>query len=140
MDAATFISEEHRSAVDFLVTYDFTSIDSIKNFEPNSFLTRSQGAKFLVLFAQKVFCKQADQTIKVEYSDLSETDASSQNFIIQAKQLGIMNGAGEDKFYPNEKITRNQFVLGVMRMVFEDDINEYSNKPGDKYFDLMSLL
>ncbi|SFF19988.1 S-layer homology domain-containing protein [Paenibacillus catalpae] len=96
-------------AVSFLAAREITGGTDEAHFSPNAELTRGQ---FIVLLLNAYgITPEADGA--ANFADAGKTYYT--NYLAAAKRLGIATGSGENKFNPNNKITRQELFTLLYR-------------------------
>ncbi|MCM3627856.1 S-layer homology domain-containing protein [Paenibacillus glycanilyticus] len=96
-------------AVSFLAARDITGGTDAAHFSPNAELTRGQ---FIVLLLNAYgIAPEADGA--ANFADAGKTYYT--NYLAAAKRLGIATGSGDNKFNPNNKITRQELFTLLYR-------------------------
>jgi hypothetical protein len=129
-------SEEFNQAYSFAYSKWITTVPTIQAANLNSALTRIQMAKMLSYFAINVLWKEPDTTKKVKFRDVTEAkDKQYDNGVTLAYQLWIMwINMKDNKFRPNDIVTRGEFVTALSRLLYNTDDWEY--KWTSKYYEL----
>lgn len=84
----------------------------------------------------KSFTLYAAWTKKLPFADVRENDWFYDN-VIYAFENGLMNGMSENKFGPNENITRGMFVTVLYRLEGSPEVDlsfSYTDVADDKYY------
>ena len=81
--------------------------DADKNYQNN--VSRELFCRQVVNMVETVLGHEVSITISNPFADTSDED------IIKAYQLGVVNGVSETKFVPNDPITREQIAAMMMR-------------------------
>ena len=92
----------YAGAVTFLAARDITSGTTATTFSPNATLTRAQ---FITLL-MRAFDMAADKNTANNFSDAGNTYYTG--YLAAAKRLGITSGVGDNKFAPEQAITRQE--------------------------------
>lgn len=94
-----------------------------RRFEPNGYLTRAQAAVLLV----KMLGLENESIAGIE--PFSDTVGNwAEKHISTAKKHGIFQGYGGNLFYPNEKITREEFSVICDKVLLNPDTVDFSQK------------
>ncbi len=121
-----FIDIDNNWAQSFIIAlYEKEIISGMPGnlFEPDGNLTRAQAAVLLV----KMLGLQNVSILGIEpFSDTVGHWAEKQISI--AKKHGIFQGYGRNKFYPNQKITREEFAVICDKVLFNPDTVDFSQK------------
>ena len=126
---------ENEQAYDFAHTYGITTKNSVENAKMNSPLTRIQMAKMLSQYAINVLGKEPDVSKWVtRFSDVTnKMNKDYDNWVNLAYQLWIMwQNMKDNKFRPNDEVTRAEFVTALSRMLYNTSDWEYKSTP--KYY------
>ena len=126
---------ENEQAYDFAHTYGITTKNSVENAKMNSPLTRIQMAKMLSQYAINVLWKEPDVSKWiVRFNDVSnDMDKNYDNGVTLSYQLWIMwQNMPNNKFRPNDEVTRAEFVSAFSRMLYNTSDGEYRSTP--KYY------
>jgi hypothetical protein len=128
--------DELTQAYNFAYYRWITTQPTIESANLNSALTRIQMAKMLSYYAIRVLWKNPDTTKKVKFRDVTEAkDKQYDNGVTLAYQLGIMwINMKDNKFRPNDIVTRGEFVTALSRLLYNTDDWEY--KWTGKYYEL----
>jgi len=81
--------------------------DRINNFNPDREMTRIEFLEAVMLLLG--LSDSSDARMETSFKDVKATHPSSWA-VKMAEDLGIINGGGEERFYPDEKITTEQAV------------------------------
>lgn len=113
-------TREQNNAYNFSYANWITSVKDIKNAKVNWSLTRIAMAKMLSYYAINVLGKTPDTSKNVKFDDVSaKLNAQYNNAVVLAYQLGIMwQNMKNNKFRPNDEVTRAEFVTALSRMVY----------------------
>ena len=107
---------EWNTAVQFMKDNGLSSTaNSVSEYQPLATVSREAAAKFFVNFAKKFFNKQADTTKVCTFSDINEAQSWAVPYIIEACQMGLLNGA-DGKFMPKAQLTKLQFLTVLARL------------------------
>ena len=111
-----------------------TRFSDSEDFMPGASLTREQGAKFLVEFANSSLsgCMVATPSTMCDFSDLDMADPTLAPYITQACEAGLMRGSN-GMFMPKSTMSRAQFFTVLIRAL-EGDKNENVDPRWDEYF------
>lgn len=117
-----------QSAYTYALNAGIISSDSYTNAHMLTKVTRSDAAKLFVLFTNKINPSMQKNTgANCFFSDISYESAESQNYIIQACQLGIMgrnnDGTSTTTFTPNGFLTRAQVGTILSRILYGNTYN-----------------
>lgn len=97
-------------------------------FAPNDNLTRAQTCKILC----KVF-SLSEETTESAFTDVSD-DAWYKGFVMGAYKSGIVNGYSENLFGAEQAVTRQDFVVMMMRALEKYEIELSVNETDDTSF------
>ena len=119
-------SEEFKKAQSFLRSYEMTMFDSVDKYAPTRNLSRQEAAKMFSNFAINVLCRKPDLNLKVNYSDVKNTDPTLKPYITLAYQLGVMKGSGmgDGKFRPFDQISKAEVNAVLIRMILKSYLDE----------------
>ena len=100
--------------------------DSVDKYAPTRNLSRQEAAKMFSNFAINVLCRKPDLNLKVNYSDVKNTDPTLKPYITLAYQLGVMKGSGmgDGLFRPFDKITKAEVNAVLIRMILNSYLDE----------------
>ncbi|QNU68140.1 S-layer homology domain-containing protein [Ruminiclostridium herbifermentans] len=121
-----FIDIEDNWAQSFILEiYEKKIISGLpgNRFDPNGNLTRAQAAVMLVKMLELE--NQSIAGIK-PFSDT--VGHWGEKYITIAKKYGIFQGYGDNLFYPNKKITREEFSVICDKVLFNPDTVDFSQK------------
>lgn len=77
-------------------------------------LDRGEACRYIMDTYEILTGKKPKAVLENPFSDV---DAESQAFILQAYDLGIVNGKEEDIFSPSEELSRSDFVILLYRLI-----------------------
>ena len=126
---------EEEQAYDFAHTYGITTKTSVESAKMDNSLTRIQMAKMLSQYAVNVLGKEPDVSKWVtRFSDVTnKMNKDYDNWVNLAYQLWIMwQNMKDNKFRPNDEVTRAEFVTALSRMLYNTSDWEYKSTP--KYY------
>lgn len=107
--------------------YGLTSYSDTDSYNPDSWLKRNEAAKILVNFAKNVLCRQPKDTYQEwMYNDIAGTDSTLLPYIKEAYEYGIMKW-GKWKFRPLDRISKQEFIAGMMRILLNSYLAEGNN-------------
>ena len=123
-------SNEFQQAYNFARSYGITSKDNVSEAKMNWNLTRIQMAKMLSQYAVNVLWKEPDVSKWViRFNDV--TDKLNQNYdnaVILSYQLWIMwQNMKDNKFRPNDEVSRAEFVTALSRLLYSTSDWEYKS-------------
>jgi hypothetical protein len=107
-----------------LKSYDLTIFTDTDAYKPENGLKRMEAAKMFTNFAKHVLCREAKTEYNGEYKDIEYTDLTLKPYIIQAYEYGILKGSN-NRFRPEERISRKEFVAALIRMFTNEDMDVY---------------
>ena len=127
-------SEEFNRAYQFSYSNNITTKWSIKEAQMYWNLTRIQMAKMLSQYAINVMWKQPNKNINNQFNDVSdEQNSKYDDAVTLSYQLWIMwQNMPNNKFRPNDEVTRAEFVAAFSRMVYNTSDGEF--KSTSKYY------
>ncbi|MCK9857796.1 S-layer homology domain-containing protein [Paenibacillus sp. ATY16] len=96
-------------AVSFLAAREITGGTDADHFSPNAELTRGQ----FIVFLLKAYGIEPEAAGAANFADAGSTYYT--NYLAAAKRLGIATGSGDNKFNPNNKITRQELFTLLYR-------------------------
>ena len=115
--------------------YGLTSYSDTDAYNPDSWLKRNEAAKILVNFAKNVLCRQPKDTYKEwMYKDIAGTDATLLPYIKLAYEYGIMKW-GKWKFRPLDRISKQEFIAGMMRILLNSYLAEWNSNDWYKNYE-----
>ena len=125
---------EFVDSVNWMYDNGLTRFSDSEDFMPGASLTREQGAKFLVEFANSSLsgCMVATPSTMCDFSDLDMADPTLAPYITQACEAGLMKGSN-GMFMPKGVMSRAQFFTVLIRAL-EGDKNENVDPRWDEYF------
>lgn len=118
----------YKNAVEYLAAREITSGIGNGEFGPNYEMTRAQ---FVVLLmnAYQLNLSENSEVINIE-NFLDAGDTYYTNYLLKAKYLGIINGIGQNRFAPDNLITRQEVFVMLYNAL--KSINEIPTKIIDK--------
>jgi hypothetical protein len=118
-----------------MLAYGLTSFANTDDYKPENGLKRYEAAKILVTFAKNILCRQQKATYtEWMYTDIQWVDATLVPYIKQAYEYGIMKG-GKWKFRPLDRISKQEFIAGLMRIVLNSYLTEKNDKDWYKNYE-----
>lgn len=117
----------------FLVYKNIISVEEVVSYlskeNRNIELKRYEAAGLIskALGADEWFEKNKNEDTTVTYDDIDEIPAKYLKYVFYAGKSGIMGGMGDNKFGPNEKVTRAQIAVMIKRIA---DAMEFSYAKG----------
>jgi len=127
-------TKEQKEAYNFAYKNWITTMSTIQKADMSWKLTRIQMAKMLSYYAINVLWQKPDETRINKFNDISEKlDAQYDSGVTLAYQLWIMwINMPNNKFRPNDEVTRAEFATALSRMLYNTSDWEYKSTP--KYF------
>ncbi len=127
-------TKEQEEAYEFARSNWITTKSTIQEANMNGNLTRIQMAKMLSQYAINVLWKEPDTSKEVKFNDVTaKRDADYDNWVTLAYQLWIMwQNMKNNKFRPNDEVTRWEFVTALSRLLYNTSDGEY--KSTSKYY------
>ena len=127
-------TNEQKDAYQFAKQNWITTKDTIQSAQMNWKLTRIAMAKMLSQYAINVLWKTPDTSKTIKFKDVtSKKDADYDNGVTLAYQLWIMwQNMKDNKFRPNDEVTRAEFVTALSRLLYSTSDWEY--KSTSKYY------
>jgi len=124
-------SEESQEAYKFAYKHWITTKPTIEEANMDGPLTRIQMAKMLSQYAINVLGKTPDESIVAKFNDVTgKRDRDYNNWVTLAYQLWIMwINMPNNKFRPDDIVTRWEFVTAFSRMLFNTSDWEYKSTP-----------
>lgn len=119
-------------AYDLAYNHGITSMDSIKRFRADDFITRQEAAKMFNAMAENLFAMSYasfPDECNVPYSDEHTFDPTLKNHIYGACALGLMKWWSQRKFAPYGNLTRSQALVVLMRAVDGRQDTEKTSNP-----------
>ncbi len=113
-------SQELNEAYQFSYNNMITTVDTIKEAKMYTPIKRIEMAKMLSYYAMNVLWQKPDDTLYISFKDVSDRmNAEYDNWVILAYQLWIMwINMPNNKFRPNDYVTRAEFATALSRMLF----------------------
>jgi len=127
-------TKEQKDAYIFAKENWITTKDTIQSAQMNGKLTRIAMAKMLSQYAINVLWQTPDTSKTTKFRDVtSKKDADYDNGVTLAYQLWIMwQNMPNNKFRPNDEVTRAEFAAALSRMLYNTSDWEY--KSTSKYY------
>ncbi len=124
-------SEESQEAYKFAYKHWITTKPTIEEANMDGPLTRIQMAKMLSQYAINVLGKKPNTSIVAKFNDVTgKRDIDYNNWVTLAYQLWIMwINMPNNKFRPDDIVTRWEFVTAFSRMLFNTSDWEYKSTP-----------
>ena len=119
---------EQKQSYEFAKSNWITTTSSIEQAKMNTSLTRIEMAKMLSYYAINVLWQEPDaEKWVVKFSDVTnKLDKEYDNWVTLAYQLGIMwQNMPNNKFRPNDEVTRAEFATALSRLLYNTDEWEY---------------
>ena len=137
---ASSASEWHTYTQEFQEAYEFakekwiTTMPTIQKADMDGKLTRIAMAKMLSQYAMNVLWQKPDETINNKFNDVTDKQNSDyDDWVTLAYQLWIMwQNMPNNRFRPNDEVTRWEFVTALSRMLYNTSDWEYKSTP--KYY------
>ena len=127
-------STEFQQAYEFAKWHWITTMPTIQKADMEGNLTRIQMAKMLSQYAINVLWKTPDTSKNNKFRDVSDKEDAGYDYgVTLAYQLWIMwQNMPNNKFRPNDEVTRAEFVAAFSRMLYGTSDGEY--KSTSKYY------
>ena len=118
---------EFQQAYEFAKWHWITTMPTIQKADMDGKLTRIAMAKMLSQYAINVLWKTPDTTQNNKFNDVTDKQNSDyDNGVTLAYQLGIMwQNMPNNKFRPNDEVTRAEFATALSRMIYWTSDWEY---------------
>lgn len=113
-----------------------TKFDNLEDFRPSDTLRRDEAIKFIIKFAEWQF-ELSESSNNCKFSDLNLAWQDLTDYINQACKYGIVNWYN-NKFMPNQKLTNEQIIAMIARILYGKQDEETVTRRSDKYYDVMS--
>jgi len=132
-DGKTY-STEFQEAYEFAKWNWITTMSTIQEANMNGKLTRIAMAKMLSQYAMNVLWQKPANLVTPKFNDVTDKQNSDyDNWVTLSYQLGIMwQNMPNNKFRPNDEVTRAEFATALSRMVYHTSDWEYKSTP--KYY------
>ena len=140
IDSSAEASEWQQFTEEFQQSYEFahkkwiTTMPSIQKADMNWKLTRIAMAKMLSQYAINVLWQKPANIVVPKFNDVTnKMDSDYDNGVTLAYQLWIMwQNMPNNKFRPNDEVTRAEFATALSRMLYKTSDWEYKSTP--KYY------
>ena len=128
---------EFNEAYQFSYNNKVTTVEAIKDAKMYTPIRRIEMAKMLSYYAINVLWEKPDDTLYVSFRDVSDKmDAQYDNGVTLAYQLWIMwINMPNNKFRPNDYVTRWEFATALSRMVYWIDDGRWRVKYYEPHMD-----
>ena len=105
-------------AVSWAYDQGLTKYNSASSFQQNNALRRDEAAKFYVEFAKSLGKTEytVDASSCTNFTDMQKAAPDLRAYIVEACRMGIFKG-GKGRFYPSDKLSNEQAVTVLMRIV-----------------------
>ena len=115
--------QEFNEAYQFSYNNKITTVGTIEEAKMYTPIKRIEMAKMLSYYAMNVLWQKPDDTLYISFKDVSDKmDAEYDNWVILAYQLWIMwINMPDNKFRPNDYVTRAEFATALSRMLYGID-------------------
>ncbi len=124
----------------------FVNGTSSSKFSPNKNLTREQASKILVdIYLKKLRDISYDfdrNIVSKKFKDDHKISEWARKYVYLVKDLGIMDGTGNNKFKPKAYYTKEQAIVTVMRLdsKYNDFLKSHNKSNDDSVFHKNSIL
>lgn len=127
-------TQEFQEAYEFAHEKWITTMNTIESANMDWKLTRIAMAKMLSQYAMNVLWQKPDETINNKFNDVTDKQNSDyDDWVTLAYQLWIMwQNMPNNRFRPNDEVTRAEFVTALSRMLYNTSDWEYKSTP--KYY------
>ena len=127
-------TEESQEAYEFAKEKWITTMPSIQKAEMDKNLTRIAMAKMLSQYAMNILWQKPENIITPKFNDVTDKQNSDyDDWVTLSYQLWIMwQNMPNNKFRPNDEVTRAEFATALSRMVYHTSDGEYKSTP--KYY------
>ena len=127
-------TQEFQQAYEFAHENWITTMPTIQKADMNWKLTRIAMAKMLSQYAMNVLWQKPADIIVPKFKDVTnKMDSNYDNWVTLAYQLWIMwQNMPNNKFRPNDEVTRAEFATALSRMLYQTSDWEYKSTP--KYY------
>lgn len=78
-----------------------------------------------------------DNVVKASFADVDENHWANE-YIVRLTKSGVINGVGENKFAPQDKVTRQDFVkilIGALKMELSNSKNSFADVQSGSYYE-----
>ena len=127
-------TEEFQEAYKFAKGKGITTMPTIQKADMDGKLTRIAMAKMLSQYAMSVLWQKPANIVTPKFNDVTDKQNSDyDDWVSLAYQLWIMwQNMPNNKFRPNDEVTRAEFATALSRMLYHTSDWEY--KSTDKYY------
>jgi len=127
-------TQEFQEAYEFAKEKWITTMPTIQEAQMNWKLTRIAMAKMLSQYAMNVLWQKPANIITPKFKDVTDKQNSDyDDWVTLAYQLWIMwQNMPNNKFRPNDEVTRAEFATALSRMLYHTSDGEYKSTP--KYY------
>ena len=127
-------SQEFQQAYEFAHEKWITTMPTIQEAQMDGKLTRIAMAKMLSYYAMNVLWQKPANIVTPKFNDVTDKQNSDyDDWVTLAYQLWIMwQNMPNNKFRPNDEVTRAEFATALSRMLYHTSDWEY--KSTDKYY------
>ena len=140
MDSSANASEWQTYTQEFQEAYEFakekgiTTMPTIQKADMDGKLTRIAMAKMLSQYAMNVLWQKPANVVTPKFKDVTDKENSDyDDGVTLAYQLWIMwQNMPDNKFRPNDEVTRAEFATALSRMIYNTSDGEYKATP--KYY------
>ena len=119
--------EEFKDAYEFAKWHWITTMPTIQKADMDGKLTRIAMAKMLSQYAMNVLWQEPSKVEVPKFNDVTDKQNSDyDDWVTLAYQLGIMwQNMPNNKFRPNDEVTRAEFATALSRMIYWTSDWEY---------------
>ncbi len=125
--------QEFIDAHKWMYVNEMTKFANITEFQPDSYVTREQAAKFFVAFDRVVMWRDAETLMYCVYSDETSFDATLAWSIQSACNRNLMRGSN-GVFGATEYLTKAQALTILIRSIQSDKLDETVTPRWKNYF------
>jgi hypothetical protein len=125
--------QEFIDAHKWMYVNEMTKFANITEFQPDSYVTREQAAKFFVAFDRVVMWRDAETLMYCVYSDEATFDATLALSIQSACNRNLMRGSN-DVFGATEYLTKAQALTILIRSIQSEKLDETGTPRWKNYF------
>ena len=125
----------HASAIDCLAHYEISVGVGDNKYDPYANVTRRQMALFMQRSAMRTGVALNEEPVSQGLSDITTEQAAFQDAINQVVEAGILTGRGTTgkMFMPNEKVSRADMALIIIRLLEKASDQVRMNKASGNY-------
>lgn len=120
-DTLASYSTPYKSEISYLLYKGILTADDLALYvadtEATQPLKRYEAAVLLTKIFEKDLISVEKDEISITFDDLSDIPANAKAYVNYVVKKGIMNGMGENKFMPNEKLTRAMIATLLYRII-----------------------